>query len=140
MQHTIERGNFCCHRYRYVYHNMHIYIKVARWYIFRRNLPIWVNFDIFSMDDAGIFHGHFVFLWPFCIFCCHFVHFSCFGMLHKKKLATLNVLLLGGGVDECNLRLSFAQQKGTTVFFIRCFFTACCALIIYDGCARNNAV
>jgi hypothetical protein len=71
--------------------------RVARWYIFKPNPPIWVNF-------GGSYNGRFKhirwpfgkfwrvlqwkilhILWPFGIFFGYFVYFSRFGMLYHEK-------------------------------------------------------
>jgi hypothetical protein len=63
--------------------------KVARWYIFKPKLPIWVNFGgscngrcLYTLWPFGIFYGHLVYftaIWstlkPFGIFCGHLVFF-----------------------------------------------------------------
>jgi hypothetical protein len=40
--------------------------RVARWYICKPKIPIWVNFG-FAMKDVGKFNGHLVNLLPFSI-------------------------------------------------------------------------
>jgi hypothetical protein len=67
--------------------------RVARCYIFKPKIPIWVNFC-----NVRCWY----ILWPFGIFCGHLVYFMviwynypCFGMLCQKNLATLGVGRLG---------------------------------------------
>jgi hypothetical protein len=67
--------------------------SVARWYIFKPKIPIWVNFGI---EDVGIFYGHFVhfaalpkwyIFWPFITFCGHLIDiFSPFGYVVQGKI------------------------------------------------------
>jgi hypothetical protein len=35
--------------------------RVARGYIFKPKIPIWVNFYGLAMEEAGIFNGHLVY-------------------------------------------------------------------------------
>jgi hypothetical protein len=34
--------------------------RVARWYIFKPKIPVWINFEGRAMEDLGIFYGHLV--------------------------------------------------------------------------------
>jgi hypothetical protein len=44
--------------------------KVARWYIFKPKIPVWVNFwTVFAMEAVGIFYGYI-----FGLFCGHLVY------------------------------------------------------------------
>jgi hypothetical protein len=69
--------------------------RVARWYIFKPKIPIWVNFEGLGMEKVGVFSGslenitairyiyghlvHFMAIWyilcPFGTFYGHLVHF-----------------------------------------------------------------
>jgi hypothetical protein len=63
--------------------------RVARWFIFKPKIPIWVNFGYFMVIWNGIF------ILPFGTFCVHLVHFgficvhlisfSGFGIMYQEK-------------------------------------------------------
>jgi hypothetical protein len=36
-------------------------IWVARWFVFKPKITIWVNFGILAMEDVGIFYGRLVY-------------------------------------------------------------------------------
>jgi hypothetical protein len=66
-----------------------LYDRVARWYIFKPKIPIWVNFGCIAMEDVGkldvhlvilrgIFYGYLVILRAFGIFYGHLVYFPPF--------------------------------------------------------------
>jgi hypothetical protein len=69
-------------------------ISVARWYIFKPKIPIWVNFGRSCKRRCWYFYGHFVYfsaklyvLWPFWpldTFCGHLVYFSRFPNREKS--------------------------------------------------------
>jgi hypothetical protein len=67
-------------------------IRVARWYVFRPEIPIWENFGV-SCNRRGwcilrtldIFYGHWYCLWAFGIVCGNLVYFFRFGMLYQEK-------------------------------------------------------
>jgi hypothetical protein len=55
-------------------------IRVERWYIFKPEIPIWVNFwEGLAMEDVGILYGHSVhftatwYICPFGVFYGHLV-------------------------------------------------------------------
>jgi hypothetical protein len=56
--------------------------RVARWYIFKPKIPIWVNLEDLEMENVDVYYGHWEFitaiwyiLWPFGIFYGHLVYF-----------------------------------------------------------------
>jgi hypothetical protein len=66
--------------------------RVARWYICKPKIPIWVNLGGSCNRDGVIFYVHFVYfkailysLWPFRIIHGRLVPFSRFGLLHQEK-------------------------------------------------------
>jgi hypothetical protein len=67
--------------------------RVARWFVFKPKIPIWVNFEGLAMENLGIFYDHLVYvtaigniLWPFGIFCGHLVYFSPFWYFLPRKI------------------------------------------------------
>jgi hypothetical protein len=52
---------------------------VARWYIFKPQIPIWANFGVSC--NGRCWH----ILWTFGLFYWHMVYFSRFGMLCQEK-------------------------------------------------------
>jgi hypothetical protein len=66
------------------------FTSVARWYIFRPKITIWVNLEGLAIEDVGIFRPH-------CLFYCEMVYFVAiwyilwafgichFGMLYQEK-------------------------------------------------------
>jgi hypothetical protein len=66
--------------------------RVARWFVFKPKIPIWVNFGgpyIGKLENGDIFYGHEEYLME--IFYNHLVHFFRFWyhVPTKKNLATL---------------------------------------------------
>jgi hypothetical protein len=66
---------------------------VARWYIFKPKLPIWVKFGGPWMENVVIFYDHLEYilviwykLWPFGIVCGHLVYFLRLGMFWPRKM------------------------------------------------------
>jgi hypothetical protein len=66
---------------------------VARWFVFKPKIPIWVNFWGLAMENLGIFYDHLVYftaigniLWPFGILCGHLVYFSPFLCFVPSKI------------------------------------------------------
>jgi hypothetical protein len=49
-----------------------IFTRVARWYIFRPIISIWVNFGVIAMKDVGKFYGHLVYFVVILVYCSHF--------------------------------------------------------------------
>jgi hypothetical protein len=39
----------------------HTNTRVARWFIFKPKILIWVNFERIAMEDVGIFYGNLVY-------------------------------------------------------------------------------
>jgi hypothetical protein len=69
-----------------------LHFSIARWYIFKAKISLWVNFGRFSIEYVGILYGQcdyymakWYILWPLGTFCCHLMYFSHFGMLHREK-------------------------------------------------------
>jgi hypothetical protein len=63
--------------------------RVARWFVFKPKIPIWVNFVGYCF---GKFYDHLIYfkpignmLWPFAIFCGNLVCFSPFRVLDQEK-------------------------------------------------------
>jgi hypothetical protein len=77
---------------------MNVYIgryinRVARWFVFKPKIPIWLNFGGSCYGNLGIFYDHLVYftaivnvLWPFGIFCGHLAYFSQFWYLIPRKI------------------------------------------------------
>jgi hypothetical protein len=68
--------------------------RVARWYIFKPKIPIWVKFGgccdvifwyILWPFGLCLCYGHLVYFVAIWYFNGHLVHFSRFGMLHQEK-------------------------------------------------------
>jgi hypothetical protein len=66
--------------------------RVARWFIFRPKIPIWVNLGGIGMENVGMFCDHlehfttiWYSLWPFGIICGNLDYFSLFIFLDKEK-------------------------------------------------------
>jgi hypothetical protein len=66
--------------------------RVARWYIFKPKILIWVNFDDVGMETVGVFKGHSEFvtailyiLWPFGNLVPIWYIFPRFGILCQEK-------------------------------------------------------
>jgi hypothetical protein len=101
----LEHAIFCSGSGRYDYYatphwlctslNMYsVAARVARWYIFKPKIPIWVNFGV--SYNGRCWYSSWPFgtnnLWPFGMLCDHFVYFSRFGTYvvgTSKNLATL---------------------------------------------------
>jgi hypothetical protein len=74
-------------------------VRVARWYIFKPKIPLWVNFKGLVKGDVGMFRDHFGALYGQLVYFCHVVyilHIWSFGIFSlvlvcctKKNLATL---------------------------------------------------
>jgi hypothetical protein len=54
-------------------------IRVARWYIFKTKITIWVNFDLLYFKAIRYI------LWSFGILFDDLAHFSRYGMLYQEK-------------------------------------------------------
>jgi hypothetical protein len=73
----------------------HHWIRVARWYIFKPKIQIWVNFGRSFNSGCWCFYGKFVYstakfiLWPFGTFRGLLVYFSVLVGCTEKNLATL---------------------------------------------------
>jgi hypothetical protein len=71
--------------------------RVARWFVFKPKIQIWVNFEGLAMEDVGIFYGHLVhfmafwyILWTFGIVRGNLIFiFPVLVFCTKKNLATL---------------------------------------------------
>jgi hypothetical protein len=73
-------------------------IRVARWYIFKAKIPVWVNFLGSCNGRVGIFYGHLVYFtavwyisrpfgifWPFGMICVNLAYFARLGIFGPKK-------------------------------------------------------
>jgi hypothetical protein len=67
--------------------------RVARWFIFKPKIPLWVNFGGLKIEYVCIFYNHLEYftatwynLWLFGIVCCDLVYFSHFGMFGPRKI------------------------------------------------------
>jgi hypothetical protein len=72
--------------------------RVARWFVFKPNIPIWVNFGGPYIGKLLYIYCHLNILWIFGVFYDHLVHFvfiwyifSGLGIMHQENLATLVV-------------------------------------------------
>jgi hypothetical protein len=68
-------------------------IRVARWFVFKPKIPIWVNFVGLYNENVCKFYDHSVYftviwynLWPFGRVCGRLVYFSHFGMSGPRKI------------------------------------------------------
>jgi hypothetical protein len=75
-------------------------IRVARWYIFRPKIPIWLNSErscigrfCYILWTLGLFYGHWIYfmaiwyiLWPFGIFCVNVVLFYPFWYVEPIRI------------------------------------------------------
>jgi hypothetical protein len=65
--------------------------RVARWFVFKPKIPIWVNFggSCYGKYFMTIWSTYFTVigntLWPFGIFCSNLVYFPRFGILDQEK-------------------------------------------------------
>jgi hypothetical protein len=67
--------------------------RVARWFVFKPKIQIWVNFGGYCYGKSwyilwpfGLFYGHWkYFLWPFGIFCGNWYIFRRLGILDRGK-------------------------------------------------------
>jgi hypothetical protein len=73
-----------------------VYIRVARWQIFKPKIPIWVNFKWSCNERWWFIYGHLVYFtaiwyisWPLGIFSGYLVIFPVLVCYTKKNLATL---------------------------------------------------
>jgi hypothetical protein len=80
-------------------------IRVARWYIFKPKIPIWVNFGGSSMDDVGILYvRQFDLFYDILVYCGHLVYFMIvwyiypiLGSLCKRRLLMFQFYFLNQG-------------------------------------------
>jgi hypothetical protein len=101
------------------------YIRVARWFVFKPKIQIWVNYGgpckgsrLYFLWPYCLFYGQMVYihiLRPFGTFCARLVYFSRFGMLCREKSGNPDlhrnksiISGLGGGV-QCDQIGRFAQ-------------------------------
>jgi hypothetical protein len=66
--------------------------RVARWFIFKPKVPIWVNFGVYILYPFGQFLGHLVYFmalwfisWHFGLFYGFLAYFPSFGILYHEK-------------------------------------------------------
>jgi hypothetical protein len=66
--------------------------RVARWYIFKPKIPIWVNFGVpwngkgwYMLWPFGIYLGHLVYFWSFGSLVANLFIFHRFGKLCQEK-------------------------------------------------------
>jgi hypothetical protein len=71
-----------------------IFTRVARWYIFRPIISIWVNFGVIAMKDVGKFYGHLVYFVVILVYIVPILMFYT-----KKNLATL--IFTAPGINIC---------------------------------------
>jgi hypothetical protein len=109
--------------------------RVARWFIFRPSIVIWVNFGGSCNGRCGVFYGHFVYfaaIWyifrPCGIFHGNLVYFSPFGYIVPRKIwqpwsrPGLRVYI----ISDClcrflRLQIHFFVQWFRYSFFLHCF-------------------
>jgi hypothetical protein len=118
--------------------------RVARWYIFKHKIPIWVNLGgsgnrrfWYIFWPLGQFSRHLVFLWSFGIVCDHLVYFMAiwyilwsFGIFspvwyfvpRKIWQPCLKVLSVGG-------RTSFHTERSCYILWSEKNFS-CCSLVL----------
>jgi hypothetical protein len=67
--------------------------RVARWHIFKPNIPIWANFGgsysgkcWYILWAFGLFYGHLIDFWTFGIFSGYLVYFFPFWYVVQKKI------------------------------------------------------
>jgi hypothetical protein len=67
-------------------------IRVAKWFIFKPKIPIWVNFEVLRLENViyfmaiwNIFMDVWDILWPLGTFCVNLVHYSRFWYHVPKK-------------------------------------------------------
>jgi hypothetical protein len=53
--HTYVKANVCC---KFIFLEIKIDSRVARWYIFNPKIPIWVNLEDLAFEDIIILCGH----------------------------------------------------------------------------------
>jgi hypothetical protein len=65
---------------------------VARWFVFKPKIQIWVILEGCRLENVYIFYCHleyFMEIWgilcPFGTFCIHLVHFTGFGIMNQDK-------------------------------------------------------
>jgi hypothetical protein len=62
--------------------------RVARWFVFKPKIPIWVNFGGPSNGKCcfGIFYWYLDNVWQFGIVCSNLLYFSHFGILGARRI------------------------------------------------------
>jgi hypothetical protein len=83
-----------CHQKKSLRRVILVWSRVARWFVFKPKIPIWVNcLGVFQWKILAHFYDHLVYfkaianiLRPFGTFCGHLVYFSAFRYFVPRKI------------------------------------------------------
>jgi hypothetical protein len=107
--------------------------RVARWYIFKPKISIWVNFGgfcnvkmaVYFVANRSIFPSFVYVLWSFDIFCGHLVYLTVLVCCTKKNLATLPhppTVFFRNSISEKKFVYTVQEKSGSTekksVYFV----------------------